>query len=250
MAIWTCRSCHASWENALEPIECPGCHGRLVDQNRYHVPSAGGSFSGAGAGISIAADNPYDSPAAIARPTPKGNTLFQWYAITFWVAFTLMVLASFLFVVGLLADSPEPILFSMFLFAAGCMVGLVPLVLGLILLYRGWEAVQPLRNILPEERDMPTPGKAVGFLFIPLFNIYWLFVAYYGLSRRANLLLNDRQSNTRQISEGLFLAYCIMSLLTAAVFVPVLGFVYGVVGCVVTYLMFRQISTIPQLLGR
>lgn len=45
-----------------------------------------------------------------------------------------------------------------------------------ILVYRCW-------NILPEEFRETTPGRAVGFLFIPVFNLYWSFVAYPGLAR-------------------------------------------------------------------
>ena len=41
----------------------------------------------------------------------------------------------------------------------------------------------------PRRRDVdPTPGKAVGFLFIPFFNLYWLFKVYLSLTDRINLL--------------------------------------------------------------
>src|SRR5947209_950428 len=34
--------------------------------------------------------------------------------------------------------------------------------------------------------DDPSAGKAIGFMFIPLFNIYWQFVAWPGLIDRIN----------------------------------------------------------------
>lgn len=43
-------------------------------------------------------------------------------------------------------------------------------------LYQSWKAVPP-------EFRSATPGQAVGFLFIPLFNLYWVFRAVPGLSR-------------------------------------------------------------------
>lgn len=49
----------------------------------------------------------------------------------------------------------------------------------LILLYRAWKSVQTLRAFDPAlAKGMPTPGKSVGFLFIPVFNIYWPFKTF------------------------------------------------------------------------
>ena len=48
-------------------------------------------------------------------------------------------------------------------------------VLQYILTYRFWQVIQ-------DGQQRTTPGRAVGFLFIPLFNLYWFFVAYVGLS--------------------------------------------------------------------
>ena len=33
-----------------------------------------------------------------------------------------------------------------------------------------------------------TPGKAVGFLFIPVFGLYWMFVSIWGLGKVFNAL--------------------------------------------------------------
>lgn len=45
------------------------------------------------------------------------------------------------------------------------------LVLWALLHHACWKA-------LPPELRATTPGKAVGFMFIPLFNLYWVFVSY------------------------------------------------------------------------
>jgi hypothetical protein len=61
---------------------------------------------------------------------------------------------------------------------------LVPaVIIYLVWLYRSWESVPPAYR-------STSPGKAVGFLFIPFFNIYWVFRAVPGLSasiRRARV---------------------------------------------------------------
>jgi hypothetical protein len=52
-------------------------------------------------------------------------------------------------------------------------------ILQFVLLYRLWKAIQ-------NENSRTTPGKAVGYLFIPIFNFYWRFRAYWGFSKQAN----------------------------------------------------------------
>lgn len=52
-------------------------------------------------------------------------------------------------------------------------------------LYRFWTCV-------PEQFRVTTPGKAVGFTFIPFFNLYWFFVAFRGLSECTNRALSSR----------------------------------------------------------
>jgi hypothetical protein len=49
-------------------------------------------------------------------------------------------------------------------------------VLEIILLFQFWKQVQ-------DGNARTTPGKAIGFLFIPFYNLYWIFVAYWGLAK-------------------------------------------------------------------
>ncbi len=56
---------------------------------------------------------------------------------------------------------------------AGIPFALAAFVLLAVLLYKIW-------STLPPESARTSPGKAVGFLFIPLFNFYWYFVALFG----------------------------------------------------------------------
>jgi serine/threonine protein kinase len=56
------------------------------------------------------------------------------------------------------------------------MVVLIPMLLAVCVLeYRWWAS-------LPRGWRRTTPAKAVGFGFIPFFNVYWMFVALYGLA--------------------------------------------------------------------
>lgn len=108
------------------------------------------------------------------------------------------------------------ILLGMLGVGALCLV--IAQILQLMTLHRNWKCLSLAGATV-------TPGAAVGFLFIPFFNLYWIFRAYYGLPQEWNRI-TAAYEETRlapRMPEGLFLAFCITSL----VFPPValiLGF--------------------------
>jgi len=53
-------------------------------------------------------------------------------------------------------------------------------VFSLVYLHRAWDHIQELGMA------RTTPGKAVGYLFIPFYNLYWFFVAYHGWTEDFN----------------------------------------------------------------
>ena len=72
-------------------------------------------------------------------------------------------------------------------------------------LYRAWVCLQP------GGLARTTPGKAIGFLFIPFFNIYWIFQAINGLAGDWNRTVStygDLKAAPK-FSEGVFLVFCI-----------------------------------------
>lgn len=74
--------------------------------------------------------------------------------------------------------------------AISCIVSTISLgaaVLFLVLLYNFWK-------ILQDGYAEVTPGKAVGFLFIPFFNFYWAFKAFWGLAKEQNNFIDRHYS--------------------------------------------------------
>jgi hypothetical protein len=71
-------------------------------------------------------------------------------------------------------------------------------------LYRGWSC---LRAGAPRT----TPGSAVGLLFVPLYNFYWIFVAVAGLPKDWNRIVSQYEDlrNAPRLSENVFLLYAI-----------------------------------------
>ncbi|MES2982368.1 MAG: DUF4339 domain-containing protein [Verrucomicrobiota bacterium] len=86
----------------------------------------------------------------------------------------------------------------------GCMVYMVSWIPFYIYLYRAWFCLQA-------GGPQTTPGKAVGFLFIPFFSIYWIFVGIYGLPKDWNRIVSsyDDLKAAPRLSETTFLLFCI-----------------------------------------
>jgi predicted Zn finger-like uncharacterized protein len=96
----------------------------------------------------------------------------------------------------------------------------------LISLYRCW-------NVMPASARRTTPGRAVGFMFIPLFNLYWVFVAFNGLAEDANAFLSRTGARGNIISRGVSMAYCITYIL--GIFVPFVSLVSLILVTVLIY---------------
>lgn len=78
-------------------------------------------------------------------------------------------------------------------------------ILLLIRLFKAWKVLQ---NISTRIR-IPSPGQAIGFLFIPFFNFYWGFVAFCKVSSLGDKLLKRPGS----IQLWPFLTHCILSII-------------------------------------
>jgi hypothetical protein len=86
----------------------------------------------------------------------------------------------------------------------GIIASIFSAILFYIYIYRAWFCLQP-------GGAQTSPGKAVGFLFIPLFNIYWIFVAINGLPKNWNRVVSSHPNlvGAPKLSETVFLLFCI-----------------------------------------
>ncbi len=77
-----------------------------------------------------------------------------------------------------------------------------------IILFRAWKVIQA-------GGARTTPGKAVGLLFIPIFNFYWIFVAYYGWATDWTRIRSSYSNlmSAHRASSGNFLAGSILIIL-------------------------------------
>ena len=121
-----------------------------------------------------------------------------------FMAFCLCTVMGFLlWVIGFLAafsGFPEGFITSFLIL--GCLLLFIGGIFHLVLLYQIWKTVD--HNIA-----RTTPGKAVGFLFIPIFNLYWMFVAYKGLGDDLNKSL-QQQGIQYEVDKNSGLVFCVL----------------------------------------
>ena len=128
-----------------------------------------------------------------------------------------------------------------------CVLGLLALIYKCILLYRLW-------SLVPPEEAATTPGKAVGFQFIPFFNLYWNFIAYGKLGKYLQLVTGSAAPHTWALIyswlpiAGLALSFVRIFGVIVGVFSPeggavinvcasAVGFLFNILGPVVDIVM-------------
>lgn len=124
------------------------------------------------------------------------------------------------------------------LFALAALALLYAEILGLVFCYKMWASIQ-------DGHARTSPGKAIGFLFIPLFNVYWVFQVIWGFSKDYNAYVDRYAINTKKLAEGLFLACCILPF---TAWIPFLGIATGVAYLVVFMIVVSQVCDVVNAL--
>lgn len=78
-------------------------------------------------------------------------------------------------------------------------------VVWLVLWHKAWQAVQ-------DGMARTSAGRAIGFMFIPVFNLYWVFNAVWGLARDYNAFIKRHKLAVDPLPEWLFMAYCLSAV--------------------------------------
>lgn len=203
-------------------------------------------------------ENPYAAPSTDVRQTEfevagaapytvaQMRTAFTRFAVSYWGyvgAVVVMMVIAVVIVVSAAASGSnqgngeqqmQSALMGLGIFFFVLMAIVVTMtVFAMILLYRYWTVMQPYSK-------RTTPGKAVGFLFIPFFNLYWMFVAYHGLSKDIDAYLDANPGSAApRPSTGLVLATVIIMLLTM---VPYLGNLASLALIVMLFLMKLRLN--------
>ena len=112
--------------------------------------------------------------------------------------------------------------------------GYIPAIAGIVftamLVYKLWDSIQ-------DGTARTTPGKGVGFLFIPFFNFYWIFVAYLGWSQDFNSYIRERNIQAEEVNEKNALIMCILAV---CAIIPYLGILIALANIYFLFKFFNQ----------
>ncbi|MEP6904292.1 MAG: hypothetical protein ABJA66_21425, partial [Actinomycetota bacterium] len=72
-----------------------------------------------------------------------------------------------------------------------------------------------------------TPAQAIGYLFIPFYNLYWIFQVWSGFPKDFNNFVKRHQLPVSNLSPGVYEAYPFLILMSV---IPVLGIIFAAIG--------------------
>ena len=113
-------------------------------------------------------------------------------------------------------------------------------VLCLTIWYRAWSEIQ-------DGHARTTPGRAIGLLFVPFFNVYWIFVVVWGFAKDYNSLIDRHRIPFPKLPAGLFLAVPILSL---TVWLPLIGLFSGFACAVLGLIVLSKVCDVANNLHR
>lgn len=147
------------------------------------------------------------------------------YAASLGICLLTFLIVSAAFIYGLAAKSHSAIETALnFTLSLGILAVLqfllVQTIYVFLMLAKMWSAIQDGQTEI-------TVGKAIGFLFIPFFNIYWIFRAWGSFPAQYNAYVDRYQLPAPHLSGGIYTAYPILILLSA---LPFVGIVITIIG--------------------
>jgi hypothetical protein len=148
--------------------------------------------------------------------------------------YSLLYTSASIFFIGLaliFADSPE---FGLIFILLASILIIVTFVLFYIILYRIWKYVITKEYELGITPSIPTAGQAVGYLFIPLFNIYWLFKGIGKLPLDINLVAK-KYDVQKVVQDNLGYIIAILALIG---FIPIVGYITGAINFLILLPIF------------
>jgi len=107
-------------------------------------------------------------------------------------------------------------------------------------IYRMWAAIQ-------DGHARTSPGRALGFLFIPIYQFYWVFQAFRGFAKDFNSYAARHSLNVPRLSPGLFTAYAILCIVAMLPWLDVLlSPAIVIVGLVMVSRVCDAVNAIPR----
>jgi hypothetical protein len=187
---------------------------------------------------SVQSPKPVETPAKIAEPgkkpakseggvkeeNPKSKALSKTVFVYCWIA--VRIIAGVLGALGLMLAIRKGNHSTLIAtFAAADVFLVCSVAIELALFYRMWAAIQ-------DNQTSISPAKAVAFLFIPVFNIYWALCMLTGFTEDYNSFIHRRLIKAKDLSFVLFLIYAFMFISVAMVVTTPMVCVFAFTGLI------------------
>ena len=151
-------------------------------------------------------------PVAPAPAVTSGAPSLRWYIVgSLAGAVVFYLLGIGLAAAGAASDTEELSVAAGLVIIPAYLLGLAMAVLMVVWEYQSWAMLPPEGRFTAAGKPI-SPGQAIGFLFIPFFNLYWMFVARLGLCEALDRQLTAYGSQVRA-PRGLALTICILTLI-------------------------------------
>ncbi|MBM3323584.1 hypothetical protein FJY69_08935 [candidate division WOR-3 bacterium] len=116
-------------------------------------------------------------------------------------------------------------------------------IVAMVFLHKQWSCIQ-------DGYARTSPGTAVGYMFIPFFNFYWVFQAYYGFAVDFNAYVDRYNLVAPRLPTGLILANIIVGFGNGLAFLPGVGFfvavAFAVLNVIVTIRVCDALNAIAE----
>jgi len=193
----------------------------------------------------VKSPKPAETPAKSAEPEnkekPKTKALSKIVFVYGWVAVRIItgILGALGLMLAIRKGGHSTLIAT---FAAADVFLVCGLLIELVLYYRMWAAIQ-------DNEASCSPAKAIGFLFIPVFNIYWALYMFTGFAEDYNAFKQrrsvfagatpDKSVKAKDLSFILFLIYAFAFVLASIVvtipLICVFAFVWRIRGAFTSY---------------
>ena len=161
----------------------------------------------------IKSPKPIETPAKSAEPEskekPKTKALSKLLFVYGWMAVRIItgILGALGLMLAIRKGGHSTLIAT---FAAADVFLVCSVLIELMLYYRMWAAIQ-------DNEASASPAKAIGFLFIPVFNIYWALYMFTGFAEDYNAFKQRRSVKAKDLSFMLFLFYAFVFILAGIV---------------------------------
>jgi predicted Zn finger-like uncharacterized protein len=225
-----CPNCKAKFNinetSVGKQAKCPKCANPFTIQPFIEMPAAAAAPAPSPASVETPA--PAAPPAINAQPTAEVSSeskassktaLSKTVFVYCWAG--VRIVAGILGVLGLMLGiqrGAKSTLIAAFAAADVFLIGSAAI--EMLLFYKMWAAIQ-------DDQVSMSPCKAVGFLFIPVFNIYWALLMVTGFAEDYNSFILRRSINAKELPMSLYLIYAFTFILSETVLTVPMLCVFG-----------------------